>query len=51
MGNQKMIRFLLDEKEADRLQGEANKLGVSVSAFLRLLIKQWSNGIRFEREK
>lgn len=30
---------------------EARKLGISVAAFLKLLIKQYFNGIKFERER
>ena len=30
---------------------EARKLGISVTAFLKLLIKQYFNGIKFERER
>ncbi|MBA7575064.1 hypothetical protein ES708_16881 [subsurface metagenome] len=30
---------------------EARKLNLSVSAFIRLLIKQWSNGIKFEKRE
>lgn len=46
---QKMIRFLVPLKDAEKLKKEARKLGLSVSAFIRLLIKQWSDGIRFEK--
>lgn len=51
MAKQKMIRFLLNQNEASKLEKEASKLGLSVSAFIRLLIRNWSNGIRFERDK
>lgn len=46
---QKMIRFQVSLEDAKKLEGEARKLGISVSAFIRLLIKQWSDGIRFEK--
>ena len=46
---QKMIRFLVPAEDARKLEEEAGKLNLSVSAFIRLLIKQWSNGIKFER--
>ncbi len=46
---QKMIRFLVPLKDAEKLGKEARKLGLSVSAFIRLLIKQWSDGIKFEK--
>ncbi len=48
---QKMIRFMVPLKDAKKLEEEAKKLNLSVSAFIRLLIKQWSNGIRFERRE
>ena len=48
-GKQKMIRFLVALEDARKLEEEAGKLNLSVSAFIRLLIKQWSNGIKFER--
>ena len=45
----KMIRFQVSLEDAEKLEGEARKLGLSVSAFIRLLIKQWSKGIKFEK--
>jgi len=48
---QKMIRFLVPLEDAMKLEEEAKKLNLSVSAFIRLLIKQWSNGIKFERRE
>ena len=48
---QKMIRFLVPLEDARKLEGEAKKLNLSVSAFIRLLIKQWSNGIKFEKRE
>lgn len=51
MAKQKMVRFLLDADGAKELEKEASRLGLSVSAFLRLLIRQWSDGIKFEKEK
>ncbi len=46
---QKMIRFLVPLEDAIKLEQEAKKQNLSVSAFIRLLIKQWSGGIRFEK--
>ena len=46
---QKMIRFLVPVEDAKKLEEEARKLNLSVSAFIRLLIKQWTNGIKFEK--
>jgi len=48
---QKMIRFLVPLEDASKLELEAKKLNLSVSAFIRLLIKQWSNGIKFEKRE
>ncbi|GAI93474.1 unnamed protein product [marine sediment metagenome] len=50
-GKQKMVRFLVPVEDAKKLEEEARKLNLSVSAFIRLLIKQWSNGIKFERRE
>ena len=36
---QKMIRFLVLVEDAEELEEEARKLNLSVSAFIRLLIK------------
>jgi len=47
----KMIRFLLPVEDAKKLEEEAKKLNISVSAFIRLLIKQWSEGIKFEKRE
>ena len=48
---QKMIRFLVPAEDAKKIEEEARKLNLSVSAFIRLLIKQWSNGIKFEKRE
>jgi len=45
----KTIRFLLPVEDVKKLEQEASKLNLSVSAFIRLLIKQWSGGIKFEK--
>ncbi len=49
--DQKMIRFLVPLEDAKKLELEAKKLNLSVSAFIRLLIKQWSNCIKFEKRE
>ena len=46
-----VIRFLVEPDEKVKIEAEAKKLGISVSAFIRLLLKQWTDGIKFEREK
>ena len=47
----KVIRFRTSTEEKKKFKTEAGKLGISVSAFIRLLFKNWSDGIRFEREE
>lgn len=44
-----IVRATKEEKAM--AEKEARKVGMSVSAFIRLLIRQWSDGIKFEREK
>ena len=46
----KEIRLRASAEEKRDFETEAGKLGISVSAFIRLLFKNWSDGIRFERE-
>ena len=47
----KVVRFRMDAEGKEALEAEAKKLGLSVSVFIRLLIKQWTDGIKFERDK
>ncbi len=47
----KVIRFRLNNETKLSLETEAKGLGLSVSAFIRLLIRQWDDGIRFERRR
>lgn len=46
---EKAILVRLTKEEFDGIQNEARKLGLSVASFIRLLVKQWSNGIKFEK--
>lgn len=46
-----IVRFRVTAEEKEAIMVEAQRLGMSVSAFIRLLFKQWSDGIKFEREK
>ena len=46
-----MLRSLVPLEDAKNLEQEAKKLNLSVSAFIRLFIKQWSNGIKFEKRE
>ena len=43
------ILIRLNEKDFEQVKAEAEKLNLSVAAFVRLLIKQWGDGIKFER--
>ncbi len=40
----------LTQEEKDTLVKEAQKVGISISAFVRLLLRNYSNGIRFEKK-
>lgn len=46
-----VIRFITTTEDKAKVKAEAKSLGISVSAFIRLLIQNWSQGIKFEREK
>ena len=43
-----IIRVTPDEKQS--IDAEAEKIGLSTSAFLLLLARQYSDGIRFEKK-
>jgi len=45
----KSVLLRLEEKDQAVIQAEAKKLGMTVSSFIRLLIKQYFDGIKFER--
>uniref|UniRef100_A0A6M3XT91 Putative ribbon-helix-helix protein repressor n=1 Tax=viral metagenome TaxID=1070528 RepID=A0A6M3XT91_9ZZZZ len=45
------IRFRINKDDKEKIEMEAKELGISVSAFIRLLIRNWSNGIKFEKDK
>ena len=47
----KVITIRMEAEDKERVEAEARKLGISLSAFIRLLIKQWSNGIKFEKHE
>lgn len=47
----KGIFIRLSQEDKLAIEKDAEKLGLSVTAFMRLLYKQWSDGIRFEKEK
>ena len=45
------MRFWIGREDKERLESEAEKLGLKASSLLRFLIKQYFAGIHFEREK
>jgi len=47
----KRYNFALPQESWDQVERESKKLGISSADFLRMLIKQYFNGIKFEREK
>jgi len=42
-----MVRLTPAEKQ--RIASEAQKLGISISAFVRLLLSNWVNGVVFQK--
>lgn len=44
-----ILRLRISKTEKEVARKEAGKLGISMSAFIRLLLRQWSDGIKFER--
>lgn len=51
MQRSKQFLLRLTPDEHRQFQEESEKLGISISDFMRLLFRQWVNGIRFERDK
>ena len=47
----KTIIVKVSEIELANIRQEAEKAGLTVSAFIRLLVTQWSDGIKFERRQ
>jgi hypothetical protein len=45
---QKLVRFLIDVEDGKKIEREAQRLGMDSSDFLRLLIKLYFNGLKFE---
>lgn len=44
-----ILRLRISKSEKETVRKEAKKLGISMSAFVRLLLRQWSDGIKFEK--
>ena len=49
MKTQRSILVRLPEDVKIRAEMEAKELGISLSGFIRLLLSQYFNGVRFER--
>lgn len=47
----KAILLWMSEEERESYKSEAGKLGISVADFIRLLFKQWMDGITFKKDK
>jgi hypothetical protein len=48
---QQLVRFVIDVEDGQKIEREAQKLGLNSSDFLRLLIKLYFNGISLERRE
>jgi hypothetical protein len=44
------MQIRLSPEEKDSITKEAERLGISATAFLLLLVKQFNDGIRFEKK-
>ena len=50
MKRDKLLTVRMTKAEMKAAQIEAGKAGISVSDLIRLLLRQFHNGIRFEKE-
>lgn len=41
-----IIRFRVTDEDKQTIEAEAQKLGLTVSSFIRFLIKNWNNGFK-----
>ncbi len=46
----KMLTIPVSEAEMDMAKESAQKLGMPVSSFIRLLLKNWADGVTFEKK-
>ena len=46
----KALYVRINDGEHQRLVADSKRLGISLSSFIRLLIKNWSDGVRFEQK-
>ncbi len=45
-----VVRFIVTADERAQIENEAEKLHLTMSAFIRLLVKQWADGVTFEKK-
>ncbi len=50
MEKSEVLQILLTMEEKETIRREADKLGISMTAFLRLLVRQWADGINFSKK-
>ena len=48
---QQLVRFVIDREDSQKIEREAQRLGLKSSDFLRLLIKLYFNGLSLERRE
>ena len=48
---QQLVRFLIDREDSQRIEREAQELGLKSSDFLRLLIKLHFSELKLERRE
>ncbi len=48
---QKLVRFVIDVEDSEKIEMEAQRLGMKSSEFLQLLIKLYFNGLKVERRE
>jgi hypothetical protein len=50
---QQLVRFVIDREDSQKIEREAQRLGLKSADFLRLLIKLYfnGNGLRLERRE
>lgn len=46
-----VVNFDIDDEVYNNAKDEAKRLGMPLSAFIRLLLKDYFDGVRFERKQ
>lgn len=47
----KQLNFGIEDNLHDQVQAEAKRLGISMSAFIRMMLQAWFQSIKFEPTK